>query len=237
MSLRSPEELLEIGLGRSLVVMVNEAHHGLLRCVRTRLIGRRLLPTAHRCGVRHLAMEALWDRGLVARANRDRRLPGCGDGYLAQPEMRAFVQDALDLGWTLVAYEAAMDAAPNSDLMSDEVTSWREREQAANLAAALPSGPLLVWCGNGHLTKVSPGLPFLPMAQIFWEATGIEPFSIDQTTSVLFPGRRTDSWVDRFRSELEAHAGTAGFLTNERPPGWRRCWADAFLLSVENELV
>jgi hypothetical protein len=141
--LRTPEELLEVGLGRSRVVMANEAHNGMLRCVRTREVGRRLLPVAHRLGVRHLAMEALWDRELTARANRERTLPE-SDGYLGQPEMRRFVQDALDLGLTLVPYEAELDGAPDTDPMSAEMTSWREREQARNLAAALPEGPLLV---------------------------------------------------------------------------------------------
>lgn len=92
---RLPEELLEIGLGRSRVVMVNEAHDRLLRCRRTREVGRRLLPVADRLGVRHLAMEALWNsdlRRLTAEANATRRLPADPrGGYLAQPDMRALV--------------------------------------------------------------------------------------------------------------------------------------------------
>jgi len=38
-----------------------------------------------------------------------------------------------------------------------EFTNWREREQAANLCqltAAAPAEPLLVWCGNGHASKI-----------------------------------------------------------------------------------
>ena len=38
---------------------MNEAHSGLARCLRTRELGRELLPIAHARGVRHLAMEAL----------------------------------------------------------------------------------------------------------------------------------------------------------------------------------
>jgi hypothetical protein len=56
---RSPEELVAIGFERSRVVMMNEAHSMLLRSVRTRELGRRILPTAHESGARHLAMEAL----------------------------------------------------------------------------------------------------------------------------------------------------------------------------------
>jgi hypothetical protein len=55
---RSPEELVMIGFSRSRIVMMNECHDGLLRCLSTREIGRRILPTAHKAGVRYLAMEA-----------------------------------------------------------------------------------------------------------------------------------------------------------------------------------
>jgi hypothetical protein len=83
------------------VVMVNEFHDGMRRCIRTREVGRRLLPVAHAEGVRHLAMEALWTPA-VEEANRERRLPPYAGGYLGHPEMRSLVEDALTLGWTLV---------------------------------------------------------------------------------------------------------------------------------------
>jgi hypothetical protein len=187
-ALRKPEALLRSGFERSRVVMMNEAHDGQLRCVRTRQIGLRLLPTAHDLGVRHLAMEALWDRRLVERANTDRRLPGA-DGYVGQPEMRALIQGALDLGWTLLAYEADIAAAPDADPMSPVVTEWREREQARNLRAALPGGPTLVWCGWGHLSKRSPP-GRQTMAQHLQAMTGLEPFSLDQTITIP---RRTET--------------------------------------------
>jgi len=103
---RSVEELVEIGFQRSRVVMMNEAHAGELRCIRTRLIGQRILPAAYKMGARYLAMEALWPE-IVEEANRTRKLGEAPDGgYLAQPEMRSFIQAALDLGWMLVDYEA-----------------------------------------------------------------------------------------------------------------------------------
>ena len=103
---RSPEALVTIGYQRSTVVMMNEAHSGLQRCIRTREIGRRILPAAHQAGVRHLAMEALWPYHFAEEANRTRCLPTTlTEGYLAQPEMRLFMQAALDLGWILIPYE------------------------------------------------------------------------------------------------------------------------------------
>ena len=72
---RTPEELAEIGFSRSRVVMMNEAHSGDQRCIRTRLIGQRLLPALHRLGVRHLAMEALYTR-TTDEVNRTRQIRG-----------------------------------------------------------------------------------------------------------------------------------------------------------------
>ena len=56
---RTPEELIAIGFSRTRVVMMNEAHSGYLRCVRTREVGRKLLPAALQADARHLAAEML----------------------------------------------------------------------------------------------------------------------------------------------------------------------------------
>ena len=71
---RSPEEIVEIGFQRSSVVMMNEAHDGDKRCVRTRQIGQRILLVAHASGVRHLAMEAL-PTNFAEECNSTRRVP------------------------------------------------------------------------------------------------------------------------------------------------------------------
>ncbi len=234
-----PEELLRAGLDRSKVVMVNEAHDGDRRSIRTRVVGRRLLPVAHELGVRHMAMEALWDREFTARANLRRVVPPAELGYLSQPEMRGLIQAALDLGWTLLPYEADMSKAPSKDLMAREVTAWRELEQARNLVDVLPDAATLVWCGWGHLSKPRRDSldGFKPMAKHFWELSGIEPFSIDQTTTV--GGRRDDveEWLDLFWDDLAQLGGTGGFLLDEAPDGWFQNWADAYVLSLENKLA
>lgn len=214
---------------------MNEAHDDLRRCIRTRQIGHQLLPTAHELGVRHLAMEALWDRQLVARANAERQLPEA-QGYVGQPEMRTLIQLALDLGWTLLAYEADMSAPPVANFMSAEVTAWRELEQARNLKAVMPDGPLLVWCGWGHLSKCSPP-DRKTMAQHFVELTGLVPFSLDQTTTIRADQKDTVQWLELFADELKELGGTAGFLVEDAPQGWWQDWADGFLLSIENDLT
>ena len=193
--------------------MVNEAHSGMKRCVRTREIGRRLLPAAHAAGVRHLAMEALYGP------------------YLAQPDMQALIDAAEKLGFRLIPYEVTQLMTSNE----------REEGQARNLAAALaqlpPETPILVWCGIGHLWKEPPREEWIPMAFRFWRITDLEPFSIDQTVTVEFDPAKTGAWhrlVERERSRLEALGGTAGFLVADSP--LPRAGIDAVLLSTQNAL-
>ena len=56
---RPVAELTRWGFAHAQVVMANEAHDGLRRCVRTREVGIRMIRAAHQAGVRRLAMEAL----------------------------------------------------------------------------------------------------------------------------------------------------------------------------------
>lgn len=65
---------------------------------------------------------------------------------------------SLDLGWTLIPYEAALHQGP-AGVAEIESINWREAAQAENLVAALAALPqdagLLVWCGNSHHSKRS----------------------------------------------------------------------------------
>jgi hypothetical protein len=240
----TPEALAQIGFNRSRVVMMNEAHHGWLRCIRTREIGIRILPTAHRAGVRHLAMEALTP-AMAEEVNRTRRLPRPGEGYLLQPEMRELVQIALDLGWTLIAYEADLAAQP-AQLSPTDAVNWRDEQQARNLIHTLQALPpdthLLVWCGNSHHRKRPMRdthlKELLLMGYQFWRLSNIDPFVIDQTPTVDFghASPECERLVERFRSELEARDGTAGFLEADAPRSSLLNGADAFILSTQNAL-
>jgi hypothetical protein len=214
MELRTPEELLAIGFSRSRVVMMNEAHHLMKRCVRTREIGFRVLPAAHAAGVRHLAIEAL--RG----------------SDFAQPDLQRLVDRAEELGWKVIPYEARRSPTDTND---------REEQQAHNLLeafAALPQdSPLLVWCGWGHLYKQHLLSDWRPMASRFWALSGVEPFSIDQTVTVEAGPNWNGPWHQLARSQtwrLEALGGTAGFLVADSPIPWP--YVDAVLLSTQNAL-
>jgi len=217
---RTPEALVEIGFGHGRVVMMNEAHDGLTRCIRTREMGRRILPAAHRLGVRHLAMEAV-HAPVAAEANRTRTLPPAPTRYLAQPEMRAFIQAALDLGWTLVPYEAPLNQGP-AGVSEAEFINWREEAQAENLVAALAALPqdagLPVWCGNSHHVK-RPDDGWFPMGYQFARLSGVPHFAIDQLVTVAFPDRTPERprLLDPYLPALDAHGGTVGVLVEDVP--------------------
>jgi hypothetical protein len=133
----SVEDLTRWGFAHAPVVMANEAHSGLTRCIRTREIGVRIIRAAHQAGVRRLAMEAV-PRAEDSSPGPIHAIPLSTGSYLAQPEMRRLITTALELGWTLWAYEASIDPSKEqAEPLSIEFTNWREREQAKNLCLVM----------------------------------------------------------------------------------------------------
>jgi hypothetical protein len=240
----SVEDLTQWGFTRSSVVMANEAHNGLSRCIRTREIGVRIIQAAHQAGVRRLAMEALpWLPGHSQGPIRD--IPPSAVGFLAQPDMRRLITTALELGWSLWAYEATIDPGQDqAEFLSLEFTNWREREQASNLCqllAAAPEDPLLVWCGNSHASRQADS-EWIPMGYHFAAMSGIQQFVIDQAVTIDFTGNGPKSWVRELlaalASTLAGHGGTAGILRDQaRPPLAYWPGVDAVVVSTENALT
>lgn len=239
----SVEELTRLAFFRAQVVMANEAHSGLRRCVRTREVGVRMIRAAHEAGVRRLALEALPHpaEGVLGPI---REIPVTAGGYLAQPDMRSLMATALELGWTLWAYEADIPAdADPAELLSLEFTNRREQEQAHNLCRILAedsSRSLLVWSGNSHAAKEATG-PWVPMGHHFTELSGTDPFVIDQTVTVDFTGQ-SRPWIDQLLTGLDqvlaSFGGTAGVLRGQAPPPLD-CWCgvDAVVVSTHNTLT
>ncbi len=224
--------------------MVNEGHDDLRRCRRTRDIGVRMIAPAHAAGVRHLAMEALTP-DFAAAANRELRL-GPGSGYLAQSDLRALMTTALEYDWSLIAYEIDVE-----NISPGRVPSLNERDeqQALNLAAAFRGierhSKMMAWCGWTHHFKRpirSHEGAYEPMGLRFLRATGITPFCIDQTVTILLnrPDRES-SIARRHRRELERFGGTAGFLLGGTgvpltPVRWVYRGVDAVICSLHNRL-
>jgi hypothetical protein len=229
----SPEELVAEGYARGRVVMVNEAHNGQQRSVRTRQIGVRMLPVAWRSGARLLAMEALGPPGGQAPE----------DGYLEQPDMAELIESARRQRFAVAGYDADMTAVPvklRTQRKKPVFANWRDGQQAANLARLLEELPgdagMLVWCGNLHHSKVRM-LAYQPMGWQFRERSGVDPFVIDQTVTVDF-GQATSraTLLEWARDELARRGGHAGFLLGT---GWPQLspGSDACILSLENELT
>ncbi|HEX9352781.1 MAG TPA: hypothetical protein VF933_03035 [Streptosporangiaceae bacterium] len=233
-----------MGFSQSSVVMASEAHSGLARCIRTREVGVRIIQAAHQAGVRRLAMEALPCHADDSPGPMRDIPPGAG-GYLVQPDMRRLIATALELGWSLWAYEAAVDPVKDqAELLSVEFTNWREREQASNLCqllAAAPGKQLLVWCGNSHASRQADS-EWVPMGYHFAAMSGIQQFVIDQAVTIDFTGDGPQPWVRDLLAGLSvtlgAHGGTAGILRDQAPPPLD-CWpgVDAVVVSTENELT
>jgi hypothetical protein len=211
--------------------MMNEAHEGLRRCVRTRQIGIRVLPAAWESGARVLAVEALGPPGG----------PPASDGKLEQPEMRELLETARKLGFRVAGYDIDPGAIPTklrTQRKNPVFTNWRDGQQAGNLAnllAELPEGDrMLVWCGNMHHSKVRV-LQFRPTGWQFRDKTGVDPFVVDQTVTVEYGGRQTHLQLLQWAQQELAARGDAGFLRGEGLPQLSP-GCDAWLLSVENQL-
>jgi hypothetical protein len=73
----------------------------------------------------------------------------------------------------------------------------------------------------------------------FRAMSGIEPFVIDQTATIDFPGR-SQPWVQpllaKLGETLSAHDGTAGILREQAPAALKWLSADAVVVSTENAL-
>jgi hypothetical protein len=229
-----PEDLVREGYRRSRVVMLNEAHSGLRRCVRTRRIGGRVLPVAQRGGARLMAVEMLGPPGA----------PRTG-GMLEQPDLVELLQAAQDLGLRVDGYDVDDASIPirlRTKVKSPAFTNWRDGKQAANLAGLLAElaedEGMLVWCGNLHHARVR-FMAYQPMGWHFATLSHVDPFVIDQTVTVDFAGTGRKGGrsllLDWARRPLMQRGGHAGFIWEEGLPRLSP-GCDAWLLSLDNEL-
>jgi len=228
----SAAELVAEGFRRSRVVMMNEANSGLRRCVRTRQVGVRVLPIAWHEGTRLMAAEAL---GTPDGAPRE-------PAVLEQPDMAELLATARRLGIRLAGYDADEKDVPirlRTKVKRPVFSNWRDEKQAANLAALSEQlssdARMLVWAANMHHAKMR-FMAYQPMGWQFQRLTGIDPFVIDQTVTVVFVERRSASPVLTWaRSELQRRGGEAGFIWREGMPRLSP-GSDAWLLSLENRM-
>jgi hypothetical protein len=149
------------------VIFFNEAHHISLH----RNFVRRALPILYENGFRYFAMETfnksdtlIYERGYPIRNS---------GFYIKDPEYGELLRDALDLGYTLVGYEA-----------SGKKGKEREVGQARNLMEQTISkdisAKVVVLAGFGHIREDSVPDWEQAMAGWFKDFTDINPVTIDQ---------------------------------------------------------
>ena len=150
----------------SRLILVNEAHH----VPQHRVLTYALLERLYDKGFRYLAAEtfAETDSGLQRRGYGVR-----GSGYYSnEPVFGALIRKALQLGYTLVPYEAV---EPGGD---------REMGQARKLVARTfatdSNARVLVHAGYDHINESGTLAGVPPMAIRVRELTGINPFTVDQ---------------------------------------------------------
>ncbi len=130
-----------------------------------------LLEGLYGLGYRYLAMESL-----NSRADRNTHSLDLRTGYqVAEPVAGELVRKALQLGFTLVAYE---------DSSGRHTGSGRDAIQAATLAGLFKydsMAKLLVIASGAHISEKTVGAGYTPMALFFKRFTSIDPLTIDQT--------------------------------------------------------
>jgi hypothetical protein len=152
------------------VVLVNEAHHD----AHTRELTLSLLPSLHRLGYRYFAVEALVESGVSLQA-RGYPLSSSGTEYLREPIYGELVRTALALGYTVIAYDPAINDGRQREAV-------QARTIVDRIFADDPRAKLLVHAGYAHIDRAKGRLGNqTPMAAILAELTGAKLVSVDQT--------------------------------------------------------
>ncbi len=172
------------------VIMLNEANNKPLH----RAFAYSMLDVLYNRGFRYLAMEMLNpmpDHELT-------KLTYKTGHFATEPVAGELIRQALDLGFTLVAYE---DPQGNSHTPTE-----RDSIQALNIVKILkqdPEAKIFVYASYGHIAEKSTTPDFIPMGMAFRRMTGIDPLTIDQTDMTEesnFPFGKAfyDAYIEKF---------------------------------------
>lgn len=184
-------------------VFVNEAHH----VPQHRALTLALLEPLYALGFRYLALETL---GVVSPDTllNDRGYPLQGSGfYSKEPLFGEVIRQALELGYTVVPYEAS----------GERTQDGRETGQARNLKEWIfdrdPGGRVLLHAGYAHIDESGLIAGAVPMAARFRELTGIDPLTVGQTTMT----EHSDTVFEppEYRRALERYPRRAPFVLRE----------------------
>lgn len=142
-------------------------------------------------GYRTLAVETLYEKGIESLHENGFASTDSGY-YTTDPIFAAGIREALRLGFRLVPYEVTDYPAEMREWTPNERQNYRERGQAENLKERIydldPDGKVVVWAGRAHVYKErhdnGDGTFWTPMANVFKELTGEDPFTVYLATYV-----------------------------------------------------
>lgn len=204
------------------LVMMNEGHD----VSRHRMFLAQVIRALHAEGFRCLAAETFSQQaGSLQPGDPVSHQHGW---YVRDPVFAEAVREALDLGWSLVAYEQRPDQRSADPNLSNAFSIVREQAQADNIRAVLEANPakrILVFVGYGHLGETGEAF-----AARFKRDTGLDPLTIGQAGIGSFGPHVEDApptraLMDRFQpdrpmvllrpNQAPASRKTDAELTNE----------------------
>jgi len=175
-SARKALEVIGSVAERRQVLMINEEHDTPMH----RAFTASLLPILYKKGFRYFAAETIVDEEINLRG-----YPVQKSGfYSADPVYADLVRRAIKLGFKVVSYDLSPKNCKNPPDKPNYCQDVRERGQAQNIYDRIlkidPQAKVLVHVGRTHNRKTKLD-DWALMGWHFWQITGIEPFTIDQT--------------------------------------------------------
>lgn len=158
------------------ILMFNESHYDW----RHRYFVTLMLDSLYKKGYKYLCLETLQRPDSINK----RGFPVLGDGYyVKEPFMGNLARSALNIGFKLIAYEDTTDIMRVN--LFNSLIDKREYTQALNLYRQYKKDTAAKWivlAGYSHINKESfNASEKSTMAKYFYELSGIEPFSINQS--------------------------------------------------------
>lgn len=152
------------------IVIVNEAHHD----AHTRELTLALLARLRALGFQYFAAEALSNKD-TDLMHRGYAIDTSGSEYLLEPLYGDIVRQAIQLGYTIVAYDP--DDAPVADRDTVQARTLYEKVFAKD-----PQAKLFVHAGYSHIDKLEGNLggTIQPMAMQLKRLSGDDPLCVDQ---------------------------------------------------------
>lgn len=184
-------------------VFFNENHSYPL----TRTLTVQMLARLRKEGFDTFAAETLYQTDMEALPKRGYVVSDTGF-YTEEPVYAEMVNEALRLGYRVVAYEALSDATGDA----------RETEQARNLKREVfdkhPDARLVVNAGYAHIQEHGKYLGGAAMAQHFSRMTDIDPLTVEQT--MLIPHDKQASDHPYYRDAVQRLAPTQPIVFTDK---------------------